>query len=502
MRNSKIMLIAAVILLQVTASPLADENTNEASAISPISPLPQAAEGPSMKHEYQRNTSGSDQAVPAYQGVTAGKPAGEPETEAQQADNTKINKITDHPGDKARHSKPAQGMPVSKPPEAQKNFNWGKHMPAAATRRHGEGVAYPGYRGQGGTGYPQHRQYGNPPRYPVADQATQSSQAQNNAVTGEANGPSPEYQTGTADPPRITTDKRRALLHAASFGDVTSLNNLLRQGASPNARAKDRTGRTALILAAAGGHIEIVKALLAKGATVDDRDLTGHTALNWAAMRNRTNVAIALIDKGADINTKDNNGISPLLYAIGTHNTAMVRLLVTSGAELEVETRDNKMTPLLLAIEHGDIKTINILLGKGANVNGANRDKFSPLMAAAEKGQAEIVRRLLARGAKVNQYDNKSLTPLFYAADNQHIETMKLLLAKGADANARDRKARTAIMRAAIQGHADVIRVLLTNGADINATDANGNTALMLAKAANKQDAVKLLLNSGAGSNN
>jgi hypothetical protein len=185
MRNSKIMLIAAVILLQVTALSLADESANEVPAINPVTYPPQA---------------------------------GKPETEAQQADNTKTNKITDHPGDKARQGKPAQGMPVSKSPEAQKNYNWSKHMPAAATRRQGEGVGYPGYRGQGGTGYPQHRQYGNPPRYPAANQATQTSPAQNNAVTGQANGPSPEYQTGTADPRRITTGKRRALLHAKPAG--------------------------------------------------------------------------------------------------------------------------------------------------------------------------------------------------------------------------------------------------------------------------------------------
>ena len=32
----------------------------------------------------------------------------------------------------------------------------------------GMGSGYPGYRGQGGSGYPQHRQYGQPPLYPVA----------------------------------------------------------------------------------------------------------------------------------------------------------------------------------------------------------------------------------------------------------------------------------------------------------------------------------------------
>ncbi|MCP3870780.1 MAG: ankyrin repeat domain-containing protein, partial [Gammaproteobacteria bacterium] len=342
--------MAAVILLQLTASSLAGESVNEAAAINPVTYPPQA---------------------------------GKPETEAQQADTSKTNKIADHPGDKARQGKPAQGMPVSKPPEAQKNFNWSKHMPAAATRQHGEGVGYPGYRGQGGTGYPQHRQYGNPPRYPAADQATQSSQAKNDAFTGEANGSSPEHQTGTADPRRINTDKRRALLHAAAFGDLATLNELLEQGASPNARAKDRTGRSALILAAAGGHKEIVEALLENGARVDGRDKTGHTALNWAALRGRTQVAEVLLNKGADINTQDNNGVSPVHYAIGTRNIPMLKLLVANNANLEVEGGKSKMTPLLLAIELDDIESLNILLNKGVKVNTHNSDNFSPLMAAA-----------------------------------------------------------------------------------------------------------------------
>ncbi len=50
--------------------------------------------------------------------------------------------------------------------------------------RYGYGVGYPGYRGQGGTGYPQHRQYGTPPRYPAAgspgEQAVPQQQGRGN----------------------------------------------------------------------------------------------------------------------------------------------------------------------------------------------------------------------------------------------------------------------------------------------------------------------------------
>ena len=460
--------MAAVILLQVTASSQADESVNEVPAIKPVT-------------------------YPAQ--------AGKPETEAQHADTSKMNKIVDHAGDKAQQGSQAQGMPVSKPAEAQKNFNWSKHMPAAATRRQGEGVGYPGYRGQGGTGYPQHRQYGNPPRYPAADQATQSSSAKNNAITGETSGSSPEHEASTADPRRINTDKRRALLHAAAFGDFASVNKLLKQGANPNARANDRTGRSAVILAAAAGHVDIVEALLESEAKVDERDKTGHTALNWAAMRRRTQVAEILLNKGGDINTQNNNGVSPVHYAIGTRNIPMLKLLVANNANLEVEGSENKMTPLLLAIELDDIESLNILFKEGVKVNTSNRDNFSPLMAAAEKGQNQIVQMLLSRNAEINAQDNRHLTVLIYAADNMHVETMKLLLAAGADTNARDIKGRTAVMRAATQGYAEVIRILYANGADVNAPDSYQRTALMLAAAAGQQDAVKVLLESGAGSN-
>ena len=99
------------------------------------------------------------------------------------------------------------------------------------------------------------------------------------------------------------------------------------------------------------GHVEIVEALLNNGAKVDDRDKTGHTALNWAVMRGRAHVASVLLNQGADINTQNNGGVSPLLYAVGTHNLAMLKFLIDKDADLEVESRENKMTPVLLAIE-------------------------------------------------------------------------------------------------------------------------------------------------------
>ena len=41
---------------------------------------------------------------------------------------------------------------------------------------------------------------------------------------------------------------------------------------SPNARSKDKRGRTALILAALGGHVDVINALIEKGARLEDKD--------------------------------------------------------------------------------------------------------------------------------------------------------------------------------------------------------------------------------------
>lgn len=71
----------------------------------------------------------------------------------------------------------------------------------------------------------------------------------------------------------------QAFLTAARRGDVESVKRLLRVGVSPD-RADD-FGITALMRAAAWGHVPVVDALLAAGAsTAPSRD--GLTALHYA----------------------------------------------------------------------------------------------------------------------------------------------------------------------------------------------------------------------------
>src|ERR1035438_4771071 len=75
-------------------------------------------------------------------------------------------------------------------------------------------------------------------------------------------------------------DSGAELLEAASKGATAKVGELLAKGASLG--AKDKNGRTALMLAAQHGHAGTVRALLEKGASADDRDARGYTAYGLA----------------------------------------------------------------------------------------------------------------------------------------------------------------------------------------------------------------------------
>ena len=71
------------------------------------------------------------------------------------------------------------------------------------------------------------------------------------------------------------SDKNAQLIQAAKYDNLSTVQNLLANGADIN--AKDKNGKTALMLAARDERTRIVKALLAKGADVNVKDKDGKT---------------------------------------------------------------------------------------------------------------------------------------------------------------------------------------------------------------------------------
>jgi Ankyrin repeats (3 copies) len=121
--------------------------------------------------------------------------------------------------------------------------------------------------------------------------------------------------------------------------------------------------------------------------------------LHDAAVAGDVNEVKAMLAKGADINEKNRMGGTPLQTAIMNHQKAIAELLIARGANVNV--RDNNgQTPLSEAVKAGDKDIVELLIAKKADVNAAAGAGENALSLAKKTGHAEIAELLVKNGAK------------------------------------------------------------------------------------------------------
>ena len=86
-----------------------------------------------------------------------------------------------------------------------------------------------------------------------------------------------------------------------------------------------------MILASTKGHLEVVQALLAKGADVNAKESTGYNALIEASRYGHVKLVQALLAKGADVNAKTNRGDNAL--SVAKEHADVTALLLQAGAK-------------------------------------------------------------------------------------------------------------------------------------------------------------------------
>ncbi|XP_037657065.1 ankyrin repeat and KH domain-containing protein 1 isoform X9 [Choloepus didactylus] len=260
---------------------------------------------------------------------------------------------------------------------------------------------------------------------------------------------------------------------------------------------------TALTLACAGGHEELVSVLIARDAKIEHRDKKGFTPLILAATAGHVGVVEILLDKGGDIEaqserTKD----TPLSLACSGGRQEVVDLLLARGANKE-HRNVSDYTPLSLAASGGYVNIIKILLNAGAEINSRTGSKLgiSPLMLAAMNGHVPAVKLLLDMGSDINaQIETNRNTALTLACFQGRAEVVSLLLDRKANVEHRAKTGLTPLMEAASGGYAEVGRVLLDKGADVNAppVPSSRDTALTIAADKGHYKFCELLINRGA----
>jgi ankyrin repeat protein len=102
------------------------------------------------------------------------------------------------------------------------------------------------------------------------------------------------------------------------------------------------------------GNVEVIAALLALGAPVDQAGEDGITALDHAVLSNEIDVARLLIRSGANVNHADSFGMTPLLWAASVDfgDSAMLDLLLKSGAHADARSKQG-LAAIDLAHKYG-----------------------------------------------------------------------------------------------------------------------------------------------------
>ena len=283
-----------------------------------------------------------------------------------------------------------------------------------------------------------------------------------------------------------------------------------------------------LAIAAWRGELDLVEALVKKGADVSAVDASGSSPLARAVTGKRQAVARYLIEQGADLHQSVDGG-SLLHEAIRQRDLDMVKLLAQQPALLDRPDGSGR-SPLILALQREDWAAVEVLLEHGALPDGVDGAGSTPLHLVTRNDNVDLARRLLAAGAALNIGDGAGRTPLWWAARSGSLPLVSMFLEAGAlDAAALDGSTpvheaaqleqpdvlglladagyaldvrtdagSTPLLLAAERGGADTVSYLVDRGQDVNAINNAGDSALICAVRNDRKDVAKRLIAHGA----
>lgn len=258
-----------------------------------------------------------------------------------------------------------------------------------------------------------------------------------------------------------TLEVNNFLFSAARRGCKGLAERLLMDGASLQAR--DRFGAMPLGTAAEEGWVELVELFLSRGAPIDARDTQGQTALFRAVEADRHDVIRILLAHGADHRIPGRKGNSVIAAAAYRGSAAIVALLLKQGSDANIIDELGK-SPICYAAGRGWTDVTRLLLDGGVDVNARYGNGLTALMWAAgyseDAGYLDALKTidlLVARGAYLDDKDNRGRTALMIAAELGHDEVLEALLRLGADPRLTDNDGKTAVELAAT----DVVRQML-----------------------------------------
>jgi ankyrin repeat protein len=292
---------------------------------------------------------------------------------------------------------------------------------------------------------------------------------------------------------------------------------------------------TPLLAASGDSNLEeCALALIAAGASLDEKSQNGQTALHGAAVSGQSRVVKAILNNRPDLmDMADDDGATPIILATKSGHKEIVQILLKAGAVSPTE----KLSRLRELIRHpivqstipaethaqvGDLlnqidedgidsvsdNVVQQLLQLAEQYEATLKKALSrpPAFIAVQSGDVAELRRLLDAGYDINATieDNRSL--FVAAVESERLEIVETLLERGANVNARFGNDYDALFGACMYQNADLASLLMRHGADVNrryttrsSQGSIGNqTALSFAASKGCFEICKMLLEKGA----
>ncbi|TMS10103.1 KN motif and ankyrin repeat domain-containing protein 4 [Larimichthys crocea] len=164
-------------------------------------------------------------------------------------------------------------------------------------------------------------------------------------------------------------------------------------------------------------------------------DDNGNTVLHYSVSHCNYSIVSLLLDTGvSDANLQNNAGYTAVMLASltapdGPGGMEVVRKLMELG-NIHIRSNQTGLTALHLAVRHGRVVMVRLLLSHGADANIQDSQGTTALMFAAERGHTHIARLLLERSqCDLTLTDKRGRTALSIAMQGSHTDTATLLQA-------------------------------------------------------------------------
>ncbi|XP_059160750.1 serine/threonine-protein phosphatase 6 regulatory ankyrin repeat subunit A-like [Physella acuta] len=241
------------------------------------------------------------------------------------------------------------------------------------------------------------------------------------------------------------------------------------------------SGKTALMVALENSNEQTALKLLSRHPDLNIHTDEGYTALHFAAHGSCTHVVRHLLHAGYNINKQTEEGYTYLMLA---GNKEIALMLCDAGADVNLVDKNGDKA-LHMAIYRSEADVAQVLINKGAVIDGNFPEPLPPLVLAAALNEIAIVKMLLKAGANVNVLSSYGISPLMAAAacisgGYNNSEIFQILHEHGADFNMTGKKGRTALMY--LVKHGDMLaylETLVSFGADLDVKDRDNKTALV-----------------------